>query len=90
MAVSLSGKVRVNSISPGWIDNENQNYTGQDAYQQPAGRVGIPIFIVECLVVSYWFYRKETILSIVYREQPYFRQKYRKVWKYQFAVHDSQ
>lgn len=42
LAVSLSGKVRVNSISPGWIDNEWTVYEGADAIQQPAGRVGNP------------------------------------------------
>ena len=42
LAVSLSGKVRVNSISPGWIDNNYTVYSGPDAYQQPAGRVGNP------------------------------------------------
>ena len=42
MAVSLSGKVRVNSISPGWIDNSYTVYEGADARQQPAGRVGNP------------------------------------------------
>lgn len=42
MAVSLAGKVRVNSISPGWIDNHYTVYEGADATQQPAGRVGIP------------------------------------------------
>ena len=42
MAVSLSGMVRVNSISPGWINNENIEYTGPDAYQHPSGRVGKP------------------------------------------------
>ena len=42
LAVSLSGKVRVNSISPGWIDTEYREYEGPDAYQQPAGRVGNP------------------------------------------------
>ena len=42
MAVSLSGKVRVNSISPGWIDNNYTVYEGADAIQQPAGRVGNP------------------------------------------------
>jgi len=50
LAVSLAGKVRVNSISPGWIDNDNQNYTGQDAYQQPAGRVGIPMDIANMVL----------------------------------------
>lgn len=42
MAVTLAGKVRVNSISPGWIDNYDFGYTGPDAIQQPAGRVGCP------------------------------------------------
>ena len=42
LAVSLSGRVRVNSISPGWIDNNYTVYEGADATQQPAGRVGIP------------------------------------------------
>ena len=42
MAVSLSGKVRVNSISPGWIDNNYTVYEGADAIQQPVGRVGNP------------------------------------------------
>ena len=45
LAVSLSGKVRVNSISPGWIDTEFTVYEGPDAYQQPAGRVGNPLDI---------------------------------------------
>lgn len=42
LAVSLSGKVRVNSISPGWIDTDYKVYEGPDAIQQPAGRVGNP------------------------------------------------
>ena len=42
LAVSLSGKVRVNSISPGWIDTTGTIYEGPDAYQQPVGRVGNP------------------------------------------------
>ncbi len=42
LAVSFSGKVRVNSISPGWIDNNYTVYEGPDATQQPAGRVGNP------------------------------------------------
>ena len=41
MAVSLAGKIRVNSISPGWIDTEDQPWSGPDAYQQPSGRVGV-------------------------------------------------
>ena len=42
LSVSLAGKVRVNSISPGWIDNNYTVYDGADAVQQPAGRVGNP------------------------------------------------
>ena len=45
LAVSLSGKVRVNSISPGWIDTDYTVYQGADALQQPAGRVGNPLDI---------------------------------------------
>ena len=45
LAVSLAGKVRVNSISPGWIDTSFRRYTGPDATQQPAGRVGDPLDI---------------------------------------------
>lgn len=42
LSVSLAGKVRVNSISPGWIDNNYTVYEGVDAMQHPAGRVGNP------------------------------------------------
>ena len=42
LAISLSGRVRVNSISPGWIDTAYTVYQGADAVQQPAGRVGDP------------------------------------------------
>ena len=45
LAVSLAGKVRVNSISPGWIDTAYTVYEGSDAIQQPAGRVGNPLDI---------------------------------------------
>ena len=50
MAVSLSGRVRVNSISPGWIDNNYTEYSGPDAYQQPAGRVGVPTDIANMVL----------------------------------------
>ena len=42
MAVSLAGKVRVNSVSPGWIDTNYTVWEGPDATQQPVGRVGDP------------------------------------------------
>ncbi len=42
LAVSLAGRARVNSISPGWIDTAHTTYKGSDATQHPAGRVGNP------------------------------------------------
>ena len=50
MAVSLSGKVRVNSISPGWIGTTDSAITGPDASQQPVGRVGKPRDIAEMVL----------------------------------------
>ena len=50
LAVSLAGKVRVNSISPGWIDTSYTVYTGPDAIQQPAGRVGNPMDIASMVL----------------------------------------
>jgi len=50
MAVSLAGQVRVNSISPGWIDTAYTVYEGPDAYQQPAGRVGNPMDIANVVL----------------------------------------
>ena len=45
LAVSFAGRVRVNSISPGWIDTAYTVYEGPDAAQQPVGRVGNPMDI---------------------------------------------
>ncbi|MBQ8088400.1 MAG: SDR family oxidoreductase [Clostridia bacterium] len=42
LAITLAGKARVNSISPGWIDTAGVDYSGADALQQPVGRVGKP------------------------------------------------
>ena len=50
LAVSLAGKVRVNSISPGWIDTNYTVYEGSDAVQQPAGRVGNPFDIANMVL----------------------------------------
>ena len=50
LAVSLAGKVRVNSISPGWIDTSCKVYDGPDAYQQPCGRVGNPMDIANMVM----------------------------------------
>ena len=50
LAVSLAGKARVNSISPGWIDTDYRIYEGADAVQQPAGRVGNPMDIANMVL----------------------------------------
>ena len=50
LAVSLSGKARVNSISPGWIDTSYTVYEGPDAFQQPCGRVGNPMDIANMVM----------------------------------------
>ena len=50
LAVSPGGKVRVNSISPGWIDTDYTVYEGADALQQPAGRVGNPLDIANMVL----------------------------------------
>ncbi len=50
LAVSLSGKVRVNSVSPGWIDTNYNIYEGADAIQQPVGRVGNPLDIANMVL----------------------------------------
>ncbi|MBR6007695.1 MAG: SDR family oxidoreductase, partial [Clostridia bacterium] len=50
LAVSLAGKARVNSISPGWIDSSYSGICGADALQQPVGRVGTPEDIAELVL----------------------------------------
>ena len=50
LAVSLAGRVRVNSVSPGWIDTSFAVYEGPDATQQPAGRVGNPMDIANMVM----------------------------------------
>lgn len=50
LAVSLAGKVRVNSISPGWIETGDTCYAGADAAQHPAGRVGTPMDIANMVL----------------------------------------
>ena len=50
LAVTLRGKARVNSVSPGWIDTEGTTYEGADALQQPVGRVGTPMDIANMVL----------------------------------------
>lgn len=50
LAMSLAGKARVNSISPGWIDTDFTMFDGPDATQQPVGRVGNPLDIAHMVL----------------------------------------
>ena len=50
LAVTLAGRARVNSISPGWIDTAYTVYDGPDAIQQPAGRVGNPLDVAHMVL----------------------------------------
>ena len=50
LAVSLAGRVRVNSVSPGWIDTAYTVYDGPNAIQHPAGRVGNPMDIANMVM----------------------------------------
>jgi len=50
LMMSLSGKVRVNSVSPGWIDTGNNEFEGADLYQHPSGRVGRPDDIADMVL----------------------------------------
>lgn len=50
LAMSLRGKARVNSISPGWIDTQYTIYYGPDATQQPVARVGNPLDIANMVL----------------------------------------
>jgi NAD(P)-dependent dehydrogenase (short-subunit alcohol dehydrogenase family) len=50
LAISLAGKVRVNSISPGWIDTTSIEHSGADAMQHPVHRVGNPLDIANMVL----------------------------------------
>ena len=72
LSVSLAGKVRVNSISPGWIDTNYTVYGGSDAVQQPAGRVGDPLDIANMVLFlcseKAGFITGENIYSAMFRK----------------------
>jgi NAD(P)-dependent dehydrogenase (short-subunit alcohol dehydrogenase family) len=50
LSVSLAGRVRVNSISPGWIDTTGAVFSGADMAQHPAGRIGRVEDIAEMVI----------------------------------------
>ena len=50
MAMSFAGRVRVNSICPGWIEVNSEQHEGPDAVQQPVGRVGEPLDIANMVL----------------------------------------
>ena len=50
MAMSFAGRVRVNSVSPGWIEVNGETWDGPDAAQQPVGRVGEPLDIANMVL----------------------------------------
>lgn len=47
LAITFAGDIRVNSISPGWIDAVDAKHTNDDIDQHPVKRVGIPQDIAE-------------------------------------------
>lgn len=46
----MAGKVRVNSVSPGWIDTSQTNFNGSDLLQHPVGRIGEPLDIANMVL----------------------------------------
>ncbi|MFU0826482.1 MAG: 3-oxoacyl-[acyl-carrier-protein] reductase FabG [Lachnoclostridium sp.] len=50
LAVSLKGKVRVNSIAPGWIDTTMGTWSKADENQHPVKRIGNPMDIAKAVL----------------------------------------
>ncbi len=61
LSASLSGRVRVNSVSPGWIDNTAGDWSSADSAQHPAGRIGKPKDIAN--MVLYLCSREASFIS---------------------------
>lgn len=66
LAVSLGPEVRVNCISPGWIETRpDARHSEADRLQHPAGRVGIPQDIAElaAYLISAGFVTGQNIIA---------------------------
>lgn len=61
LAVNLVRNVRVNYISPDWIDTGFKVYKGSDARQQPTGSIGNPLDIANR--VPYLCYDKADFIT---------------------------
>ena len=50
LSISLAGRVRVNAISPGWIDTGGYEISAADKMQHPSGRIGTPSDIARAVL----------------------------------------
>lgn len=50
LMMSFAGRVRVNAVSPGWIDTTNTAFSDADCIQHPSGRVGTPLDIANAVL----------------------------------------
>jgi len=48
--VTLRGKVRVNAVSPGWIDTQDGNWSDSDRQQHLVQRIGQPSDIANMIL----------------------------------------
>ena len=60
-AMSFGPEIKVNAVSPGWIDVTGEELTEQDHSQHPAGRVGTPQDIVE--MVTFLVARENSFIT---------------------------